>query len=236
MVVNDYEMVDLSHTLANDIPTYPTHTKFFQMPWKSAADPAAMNVLITGEHTGTHVDAPNHFPEGTSASVGIDKIPLGRFMGRALKVEVGPPSRINEQIGRSRIEGWERVNGISIESKDIVLLDFKWASRWQPVPQGFEYCSGWPGLGPSAVDYFLEKQVSIVGTDCISLDAGDGGGGTLYAHRTLLPNGVLVVENIAHLELLPAVSVVLALPLKISNGTGSPVRLVGIVPKDPHEV
>jgi hypothetical protein len=50
-------IIDLSRRLEAGIPTYPTHPKYFQMRWCSMGDPAEMNQLVMGEHTGTHIDA-----------------------------------------------------------------------------------------------------------------------------------------------------------------------------------
>jgi arylformamidase len=65
----------------------------------------------------------------------------------------------------------------------------------------------------------------------VSLDPGDGGGGELAAHYTLLPAGIAIMENLANLSRLPAESFVVALPLPIANGTGSPVRAIALVPR-----
>ena len=73
--------------------------------------------------------------------------------------------------------------------------------------------------------------MKLVGTDCISLDPGDGGGGKLAAHYTLLPEGVLILENVSNLIRLPVLSFFMALPFKIDQGTGSPVRAVAFVPR-----
>jgi arylformamidase len=71
--------------------------------------------------------------------------------------------------------------------------------------------------------------VKLVGTDCISLDPGDGGGGELAAHYTLLPQGVQILENVCNLGALDPISFFMALPLAVASGTGSPVRAVAIV-------
>ena len=51
--IADHRIVDLTRLLEPGIPTYPTHPKYFQMRWCSMGDPAEMNQLIMGEHTGT---------------------------------------------------------------------------------------------------------------------------------------------------------------------------------------
>jgi kynurenine formamidase len=223
-------VVDLSRRLEAGIPTYPTHPKFFQMRWCSLGDPAEMNQLVLSEHTGTHIDAPSHFVPGLDdpARRHIDEIPLDRFMGRAVKLTFGPFEPVNALVTADHIRAWERDN-VAIEAGDVVLCDFQWGHRWQPIPAGFAYLDRWPGLSGDAAELLAERKVKLVGTDCISLDPGDGGGGTLAAHYTLLPQGVQILENVCNLGQLDVVSYFMAFPLPIASGTGSPVRAVAFV-------
>jgi arylformamidase len=226
------EMVDLTRRLEPGIPSYPTHPKYFQMPWRSMGDPAEMNQLVLGEHTGTHVDAPSHFVrEGDPARRHIDELALQGFFGRAVTMTFGPFQGRNEFVHAADIEAWEREHGVDVRDGDIVLVDFQWAGRWTRVPEGFGFLEAWPGLSRDAAELLRDRGVKSVGTDCVSLDPGDGGGGELAAHYTLLPAGVLIIENVDNLGRVPAESFVMALPLPIANGTGSPVRAVALVPR-----
>jgi arylformamidase len=226
-----HRMVDLTRRLEPGIPSYPTHPKYFQMPWRSMGDPAEMNQLVLGEHTGTHVDAPSHFvPEGP-ARRHIDELALAGFLGRAVTMAFGPFGGADEFVRRADIEAWEAEHDTRVREDDIVLIDFRWASRWTKVPEGFGFLDGWPGLSRDAAEYLRDRGAKAVGTDCVSLDPGDGGE-ELAAHYTLLPAGVLIMENVANLDQLPPESFVIALPLPIANGTGSPVRAVALVSQE----
>lgn len=223
-------LVELSHRMERAIPSYPTHPKFFRMPWPSLGDPAEMNQLVMGDHSGTHVDATSHFvAAGDPARKHIDEIPLERLRGRALTMRFGPFVGANEFVRLADVQAWEREN-VAVEEADIVLVDFQWASRWRAVPEGFDYLEDWPGLHGDAAEYLRDRGVKAVGTDCISLDPGDGGGGKLASHYTLLPAEILIFENLANLAELPPISYLMALPLRIAEGTGSPVRVVAFVP------
>lgn len=227
-----YQPIDLSRLLEEGIPTYPTHPKYFQMRWCSMGDPAEMNQLVLGEHTGTHLDAPSHFvPDPADpARRHIHELPLDRFYGRALTLRFGPFAPENATLGLAELRAWEAAH-VPIRRGDVVLLDFRWGARWRPGSDGFPFLDRWPGLARDAAEYLVERQVRLVGTDCISLDPGDGGGGALPAHYTLLPNGVLILENVANMDRLPPVCVFMALPLHVKGGTGSPVRAVAFVPR-----
>ena len=231
-LLNHYTVVDLSHRLEPGIPSYPTHPKYFQMPWRSMGDPAEFNQLVLGEHTGTHVDSPSHFVPDLNdpARKHIDEYEPTVLIGRAATVTLGPFEPNNAMVGRDAFEAWEREHG-PINAGDIVLCNFQWASRWRTIPEGFEYLQGWPGMARDAAEYLAEKGVRAVGTDCVGMDAGDGGRGELPAHYVLLPRGVLIMENLANLGQLPPFSIFMALPLKIANGTGSPLRAIAFVPR-----
>lgn len=229
-LLSGFELVDLTHRLELGIPTYPTHPKYFQMAWCGMGDPAEMNQLVLGEHTGTHVDAPSHFVrEGDPARVHVDELALQGFRGRALTMSFGPFEATNATVTKAQIEAWED-DHVAIEPGDIALVDFGWASRWATIPEGFAFLDGWPGLSRDAAEYLAKRGVKAVGTDCVSLDPGDGGGGELAAHYTLLPAGIVILENLANLPRIPAESYFMALPLPIANGTGSPVRAIALVP------
>lgn len=222
-------VIDLSHHLEEGMPTYPTHAKFFQNDWVSMGDPAHMNQLTLSEHTGTHVDAPNHFPDegSTEKASGIDAVELTAVVGRARCLHVDGPLEENGQLGVERVLAFETSHG-TFDPGDIVLVDFGWAERWRVGQEGFEYLNGWPGLGRDAAELLVERRVSAVGTDCISLDAGDAGGG-LPAHKVLLSGGVLIFENLNNLVSLREEAFFIGMPLKIRNGTGSPVRAIALV-------
>lgn len=228
-----HRLVDLTRRLEPGIPSYPTHPKYFQMPWRSMGDPAELNQLVLSEHTGTHVDAPSHFvPEGDPARRHVDELALNGFLGRAVTMTFGPFERPNEFVTRADIEAWEQ-RGTRVREGDLVLINFQWGDRWTKAPEGFSFLENWPGLSRDGAEYLRDLKVKVVGTDCISLDPGDGGAGELAAHYTLLPAGVLIMENVANLDQLPAESFVIALPLPIAHGTGSPVRAVALVPQEP---
>lgn len=224
-------VVDLTHTLEEGIPGFPTHPRYFQMPWHCPGDAIEVNQLVIAEHSGTHVDSPSHFVVGEDdpARRHIDEMPLESMIGRAVTLHLDPPQTANAFATYADIVRWEREN-VAIDAGDIVLLDFGWAHRWGRLPEGQGFLDGWPGLDREAAEYLAERGVKAVGTDCISLDPGDNGrDGDLAAHYTLLPQGILIIENLANLPAVPPLSSFVALPLKLKNGTGSPIRAMTFV-------
>ncbi len=226
----NFKIVELSHSLEEGMPTYPTHSKFYHLLWDSPSDPAVMYQILLHEHNGTHIDAPLHFmKKAPKREYGIDKVPLNKLIGPCvtLNFSSSPP---NHTVTKEEIQKWEEENS-PIEKEDIVIFNFGWWKKWKPLPEGEEVIKNWPGLGKEAAEYLLEKKVKAVGTDCMALDSYSHViDGTAPVHKLLLPNGVLILENLDNLDNLPLRSFFIALPLKIKEGSGSPIRAVALVP------
>lgn len=224
-----HDWVDLSHTLEEDVPAWPTHARFGRTLHESQdlGDVATHYGLTLSEHTGTHIDAPLHFvPEGP-AGYGTDRIPLNRLAGRAATIEatdLGP----GDLLGPDRIRAWESENG-ALETGDGVLVRYGWDGRWGTGRDGRRFLEDWPGLGGPAAEYLVSKGVAFVGCDTMAVDAA--GSEDNPAHHALLGNEVYVVENLKNLSLLPPFAFFMAFPLKIKGGSGSPVRAVALVPR-----
>jgi kynurenine formamidase len=224
-----FRVVDLSHTLEEDIPAWPTHARFGRALYESyeLGDAACHYGLSISEHTGTHLDAPLHFiPEGP-AHYGTDRIPLDRLLCRAATVEardLGPDGLLTTD----HIRAWEEEHG-SIESGDAVLIRYGWDERWATGREGRRFLEDWPGLGGEAAEYLVRKGVSLVGCDTLAVDATVSTENP--AHYVLLGSEVYIVENLVNLGELPPFCLFVALPLKIKGGSGSPVRAVALVPR-----
>jgi kynurenine formamidase len=230
LLTQDFKVVDLSHVLEEDMPGCVGHAKFGHILFESYkfGDISCHYQVTLSEHTGTHIDAPLHFIPDGEAHYGIDKVDLNKTMGRAAFIDASDISP-NGLVTRAKIEKWEKSNG-SIKTGDIVLFRFGWDRYWATRPNDKDFIKDWPGLGKDATEYLVNKGIRAVGTDAFSMDASDSE--TFDAHRMLLSNQVYIIENLNHLDQLPAFSFVIALPLKIKDGSGSPLRIVAFVPKD----
>jgi kynurenine formamidase len=223
-----FEVRDLSHTLEEGIPFFPTHTRFYHLRADRSDDPAVMFQLLMHEHNGTHVDAPAHYiREGPDpARHFLHSVPAAALIGTARCIHVpGPPARL---LSLGTVEDWERRYG-AIERDEIVILNFGWHRKWKLGAEGGEFIASWPGLGAEAAVYLRKRGVRAVGTDCLSIDCS--GSTEIPAHDNFLRNGILIMENLADLDELPERFFFLAAPLKIKEGSGSPIRALALVPK-----
>jgi arylformamidase len=225
-----FDIVDLSHTLEIGIPTFPTHPKYVIADYVSMDDVAEFKQLIMCDHSGTHIDSPSHFVPDIEdpRRISTADLSMSQLIGRAVVMAFGPFEATSHHISLQDVQAWEEANE-PVRDGDIVIINTCWARHWKPIPEGFDYLRGWPGLSGEASAYLRGKNIKAVGIDCISIDPGDVSGADLKAHYEFLPNGILVLENLTNLDGLPPVVLFAALPLKIAGGTGSPVRAVALV-------
>jgi len=228
-----FTVVDLSHTLENDMPAYPTHPKYFLTQWNQIGDPSALNMIVMGDHSGTHLDSTSHFIKDQQhpARRNIDEISPTAVFGRAIKATFGPFAATNQVVTKAELVKWEE-DHIEIKEGDIFIIDFQWGAKWFSRDENDHFLLGWPGLAKDAVDYLLSKKIKAIGTDCVSIDPGDGGNEEFPAHFGFLPNGVLIIENLTNLEQIPVESYFMAIPLKIKDGTASPIRPIALIPPE----
>lgn len=218
------EAVDLSYTMEENMPSWPTHARYGSVVYESYDfGAAALHSRVTfSEHSGTHIDAPRHFiRNGTS----VDRLPATTVMGRGVTIGatfVKPCGLLTLDA----IKAFEKANG-PIEPGDIVMIRFGWDKKYRLQPDSKDFLENWPGLSAEGAEYFLSKKVAAVGCDALSLDAFDAADSV--CHKILLGHSVPILENIRNLSKLPAFSYVIGLPLKFLNGSGSPIRLVAFI-------
>ncbi len=190
------------------------------------------------EHGGTHFDAPLHFAQGGRS---IDQIDIKELTGPAIVIDISAQTSLNRDyiVTADDFLNWEKIYGI-IPDNSIVLLFTGFGKYWEDhlmytgtLKSGVEGVEElhFPGLGSPAADWLVkERKIKAVGIDTPSIDFGQSK--DFLAHRSLCGNNTTVYENVAHLEKLPPTgSYIVAAPMKIKGGSGSPLRLLAWVPK-----
>jgi arylformamidase len=219
-----FRFIDLTHPMKEGMPVWPTHPAFCQEVIESydSGDVACNHSLCLSEHSGTHFDAPLHFIRGAQS---IAEISLEQFFGRMATIDAKDCAP-REAVDIDRILAFEDSHG-PIEAGDAVFFHFGWDRYWNDTSQHDRFLKDWPGLSQAASQLLQEKGVRIVGSDCLSIDCY--GSSKLPAHNILLGANILVGENFANLGRLPPYCFLVALPLPIVGGSGSPARAVALV-------
>jgi kynurenine formamidase len=160
---------------------------------------------------------------------------VGAMMGPAVVIDVSSLKlEAGETCGPEVILQWEEANG-PIRQGDIAIFNFGWLARhWRKDAEWIFYAKNSPGLTAEAVRLLYERGIKALGSDLIACDQAikDGVPEKSWAHEEyMLPNGLPLIEELANLDSLPPRCFFIALPLKISGGSGSPLRAVALVPK-----
>ena len=233
-ILKGFEVVDLSPLLENGIPRWPTHPPLVINPTCTHEhDNVGNQTVFMSEHCGAHVDSPTHkCPDKMDRS--IDVFPANYICGRAVvyNLEGHAPG---ERIPASEIIKCEEKMGVAAGENDIVLLNFGYFKYWTAGPEWLYYAKNEPGLDEDACKLFYDRKVRAVGSDTIACDTPVDDGYEHYSYGHLnywLPNEILIMEELMNLDKLPSECYFVATPLKIKNGTGSPIRPFALVPKN----
>ena len=194
------------------------------------------NTLRLGEHTGTHFDAPIHWITGKDLpDNACDSIPVRRFVGPACVIDVTKDVQANPDflLTRGRIDAWEREHG-RIPSGAWVLMRSGWSTRSDPAAFLNVAADGphSPGFDADASRMLAhERDVLGVGVETIGTDAGQAGGfDPPFPNHTIMHGaGKFGLASLCNLDQLPATgAIVIAAPLKIVRGSGSPLRVIAL--------
>jgi len=196
------------------------------------------NTLHFGEHTGTHFDAPVHWITGRERpNSACDTIPPRQFAGPACVIDVerevaGDPDFL---LTPDRIARWEEQHG-RIPSGAWVLLRTGWSRRADPAAFLNVGADGphSPGFHADASRLLAhDRDVLGVGVETVGTDAGQAGTfDPPFPNHTIMHGaGKFGLASLCNLDQLPPTgAIVIAAPLKIVAGSGSPVRAIALVP------
>lgn len=240
-------VVDLTQPLGPETPVIALPEIFGQSPgitieqiskYDDAGPAWYWNTITLGEHTGTHFDAPVHWVTGKDlANNTTDTLPAAMFVGPACVIDVSKESaEYNDFIlTREHVLAWEGEHG-KIAPGSWLLLRSDWSKRTgrDAFLNADENGPHSPGFHPDCVRFLAhERDVLGVGVETVGTDAGQAANfdPPFPAHNIMHGSGRLGLASLANLDKLPPTgAVVIAAPLKIVNGSGSPVRVIALAP------
>lgn len=243
----DIRLVDLTQTLSPDFPSIVLPPEMgqcrpFRMEEISRYDgrgPAwYWNNVSLGEHTGTHFDAPIHWISGRDRpNNSVDTIPIEHFVAPACVIDCSVEARTDADflLTVGHVTAWEKRHG-RIPAGCWVLMRTDWSKRTDPTAYLNLDDAGQHTPGPDAdCVRFLAKERDVLGfgTETIGTDAGQAAhfAPPFPCHYYMHGAGKYGLQCLCNLDRLPARgAIIVAAPLKILGGSGSPLRVFAIVP------
>jgi kynurenine formamidase len=255
---------DLGRPLFVGMPQSPNHASFQMALARRHGDTvradgssAAAEVIVTGAHVGTHIDALSHVSYqdclygGERASQAQSG---GRFSVHGVEtidpiVRRGVLLDIPAVLGLESCEpGYEitvadleravSAQGTEIRSGDVVLVRSGWGVHWGDRERYLGAAIGVPGVGEAGAVWLADHEIFAAGADTIAFEhlAPGQGHALLPAHRVLLvERGIYIVEALDLEGLASAAAfefVFILSPLKVVGGTGSQVRPIALVARE----
>lgn len=231
-------LVDLTYPLSPEGLYWPTGSAFEheREGWAITEKGYwyASGAFSSAEHLGTHIDAPIHFAEG---GLTLAEIPVDRLIGPGVLIDISDRCAVDADatLQPEDLEAWEGQYG-TIPVGSVVIVRSGWAKFWpdwndyygSDTPQDVTTLH-FPGISEAAAAVLAEREVAGVGIDTASIDPGISS--LFEAHQVLGAANVFNLENLTNVHSLPASGfVVIAMPMKIAEGTGAPARVVALIP------
>ena len=226
------QIIDLTHPIHPNIPIWPGDPATeFETVSQIEKNGYFLRKFSMGEHSGTHINAPNSFyTEGAS----IDIYSPQSLVCPAIAIDIREQSLANPDYSLTidDILNWERQHKL-IEPGNLVLLYTGWQAKWDDERAFFnrddrEICH-FPGFGKAATQFLLEERsIAGIGTDTHGVDPGQDE--SFAVNKLILEKQRIVLENLANLDLLPAADFTLAIGIiRLLGGSGSPVSVLAFV-------
>jgi kynurenine formamidase len=246
IIAGRVRVIDLTHALTPEFPPIVLPPEFGQsasvrieeVSRYDARGPAwYWNNLSLGEHTGTHFDAPIHWVTGRDLpNNATDSIAPENFVASACVIDCSLEAAADADylMGVAKLRAFEEQHG-RILPRSWVLMRTDWSKRADPVAfQNIDQTGQHtPGPDGEAVRFLIEERDVIgFGTETIGTDAGQAAHfrPPYPCHALMHGAGRYGLQCLANLDLLPPTGAVLiAAPLKIRQGSGSPLRVLALV-------
>ncbi|MEU4999127.1 cyclase family protein [Streptomyces sp. NPDC021622] len=239
------EVVDLTAPLSSSTPVLELppefgQTKVFELEEISRYDDRGpawyWNNFRTGEHTGTHFDAPNHWVTGKDLA-DVASVPAHQLVAPAAVLDVTDEVAKDPDflVEVEHIQAWQNRHG-ALPDGGWLLVRTGWSSRsyaQEPFLNADENGPHTPGLSAACARWVAEQSpVAGLGVETVGTDAGRAHAfePAFPCHSYLMGSGKYGLTQLQNLaELPPTGAVVIAGPLPIVSGSGAPARVLALV-------
>ncbi|MEM2083290.1 MAG: cyclase family protein [Nitrososphaerota archaeon] len=195
-----YKIIDLSHELFPDMPSYPGLPLFKIEKIRDSIKNGSTINLITSMHThlGTHIDFPLHILPNSKS---LDDYSIVDLSGDGIVIDLTYKNEAEEILDEDLKKYDDHIN-----KKDILFIFTGWSKKRSNNP---EYLFKWPYIGESAVNYLIKKKIKIIGIDTLSIGGYSKKVSDKWPlpkvpsrkiHEMLLNEGILIVEEVANLD------------------------------------
>ncbi len=205
------ELYDISLPLKNDLPSWPGDPRPQIKRIHNISDGDTSNVthLSMTAHTGTHIDAPDHFLDNGES---VDGIPLSSLVGPARVVELPSGMDITADM-------LQKAN-LPPQAKRL-LFKTRNSQLWKEDVREFQ--TDFMAVNDEAAEYLVSRNVEVVGVDYLSIAPYRA---PVATHQILLEAGVLIIEGLDLSDVEPGAYTLYCLPLNITGAEGAPARVL----------
>jgi len=227
-MMQNYTIIDLTHDVHPDIPTWDLACGYFiknRRDYHHCDGPVKVREqsFDIRANAGTHIDAQAHFkPCGTE----VNQIPLEKLIAPCAMINVAHKADEHYAISVADIQEFEQKYGV-IQPSTFVLFHTGWSRFWHE-PKKYHNNTVFPHVSEQAAQLLLDRQINGLGIDTFTPDYHAQ---SSAVHLLLLGANKYLVENVAHADKLPPVgATIFVIPLKLQGAAESPIRLFAMIP------
>jgi len=239
------DVVDLTAPLTSETPVIALPEQFaqtapFRLEELSRYDDRGpawyWNNISTGEHTGTHFDAPNHWVTGADGG-DVASVPVQQAIAPAAVLDFSAEAAADPDflLEVEHVRAWEQANG-PLPAGGWLLYRTGWDARSSSQADFLnadDAGAHTPGVSPACARWLAEEAPVIgLGVETVGTDAGAAHSfdPPFPCHAALMGSGKYGLTQLRNLDRLPATgALVVAAPLPIVSGSGSPLRVLALV-------
>ena len=218
--------VDLGHPIHTQMPVFPTITKTFVGVYRSHKEntrpggvSSQSNIIVMGDHAGTHVDAPIHFnPDGVS----IDQMPLDLMVGEAVVLDF-TEKKSGDLVTVEDVD--KKLQEALVDPQRIKAILFKTGAG--PLYGTDQYYQHYLEIHHETVRWMARHGIKLWGVDASTIDSAP----KRETHMLLRELEFYHMENLANLDDVPVNTIFMlaCIALPLVGATASPLRPIAIL-------